>query len=87
MKVPASFRLAGIDWRVVHVEGLDELGRCDRDTQTIYLRKGLPKQTLEATFCHELLHAIWWTTGRTDHDEREIDAAGYLLHQFLTTAR
>lgn len=85
MKVPKAFNLAGVRWRVVRVPGLSELGLCDRDTATIRIRAGLPKQIAETTFCHELVHAIKFARGETDHDEREVDSFGAFLHQFLTT--
>jgi hypothetical protein len=38
-------------------------------------------QAAEATFFHELVHAIKFTMGETNHDEREVEAFGNLLHQ------
>lgn len=87
MKLPKSFQLAGIKWSVQFVEGIVELGRCDRDSAQIILRKGLSPEITASVFCHELVHAITFTMGVTDQDEKTIDAFGYLLHQFLTTAR
>lgn len=86
MRVPRSFALAGVKWRVVEVEGLDEMGRCDPASATILLRKSLQPQIKLQTFCHELEHALRFSAGHLEaHDEKEVDAIGNLLHQFLTT--
>jgi hypothetical protein len=81
--IPKQFTLAGCVWEVVEVAGMEDLGCTNPQAFTISLRKELPKQTKEQTFCHELVHAIKFTMGKTDHDEQEVDAFGYLLHQFL----
>jgi hypothetical protein len=62
---------------------MDEMGHCSSETATIRLRKSLPAQIKGATFCHELQHAILYTRGLDEHDEKEVDAQGNLLHQFL----
>lgn len=62
---------------------MEDLGCTNPQTFTISLRKELTKQTKEQTFCHELVHAIKFTMGQTEHSEQEVDAFGYLLHQFL----
>jgi len=83
MKIPKSFSLAGVQWSVEETEAISDMGHCDSDNARIRLRKDLPKQMKEVTFCHELVHAILFTTGKTDHNETEVDAQGHLLHQFL----
>lgn len=83
MKIPASFHLAGIRWSVEETDAISEMGHCASETATIRLRKGLSDQVKAATFCHELQHAIRYTLGLDEHDEREVDAQGNLLHQFL----
>ena len=85
MTIPTSFQLAGIVWKVVETDAISDMGHCDSEAATIRLRSDLPDQVKQATFCHELQHAILFAMGRTDHDEREVDAQGNLLHQFLTT--
>lgn len=87
MKIPKSFQLAGITWRVVDSDAISDMGHCDSESATIRLRKDLPQQVKEATFCHELQHAIRYMSGQSDHDEKEVDAQGNLLHQFLTTCK
>lgn len=85
LALPASFELAGICWSVKVIPGLPDLGQCLRDSAEIHIRAGLQPQIAAATFCHELVHALLYTTGKTDHDEREVDQLGALLHQFLVT--
>jgi len=85
--VPATFWLAGTQWKVERVAHLADLGCCLRDEATIRIRAGLPHQVDESTFCHELMHAIKFTMGldAEKHDEQEVDAMGSLLHQFMLT--
>jgi hypothetical protein len=85
MKIPKSFQLAGVTWKVEETAAMHEMGHCDSETATIRLRAGLADQMKAATFCHELQHAIRYTAGETDHDEKTVDAHGNLLHQFLST--
>jgi hypothetical protein len=83
MKIPKSFTLAGILWTVEESNAISDMVHCDNETATIRLRSDLSPQVKAATFCHELQHAIRFTTGHDDHDEKEVDAQGNLLHQFL----
>jgi hypothetical protein len=39
----------------------------------------------EQTFCHELVHAIMFSMGHTQHEEVFVDAFGQLLHQYERT--
>ena len=83
--IPTSFYLVGCEWTVKYIEELSEYGKCACDTQTIYLRAGMNKNFTEQTFCHELVHAIMFSMGHTQHDEVFIDAFGQLLHQYERT--
>jgi len=85
MKIPKTFQLAGIVWKVVETDAISDMGHCDSEAATIRLRSDLSAQVKQATFCHELQHAIRYMAGETDHDEKEVDQQGNLLHQFLTT--
>lgn len=85
MSVPTSFQLGGITWKVVDTDAISDMGHCDSEAATIRLRSDLSQQVKQATFCHELQHAIRYMAGETDHDERTVDAHGNLLHQFLTS--
>ena len=81
--IPKQFALAGCTWRVVEVADMEDLGCTNPQTFTITLRKSLNTQAKEQTFCHELVHAIKFTMGQTEHTEQEVDAFGHLLYQFL----
>jgi hypothetical protein len=83
MKIPKKFTLAGIKWTVEETNTIAEMGHCDPNTARIRLRKDLTPQMKAATFCHELQHAIRFTTGNYEHNEVEVDAQGNLLYQFL----
>lgn len=85
MKLPKTFRLAGMVWTVELSDAISDMGHCDSELAKIRIRKDLSAQVKLAVFCHELQHAIRYTAGETDHDEKEVDAHGNLLHQFLTT--
>ena len=85
--VVTSFGLAGFDWTVVFVKDLSEYGKCDVNTQTIYIRDGMNEQTTKQTFYHELVHAILFTMGHMNHDEQYTDAFGVFLHQFHKTGQ
>lgn len=84
--IPSAFMLGGTVWSVEVVDGLSELGCCERDTATIRLKRGLSEQIAASTFFHELTHAILYHLGKTQHDEAEVDAWAHLLHQFAVTA-
>jgi len=82
--VPTEFKLAGMDWKVVFYEHLHDLGMCDNDTNTISIRQGMSRQQTEQAFCHELVHAIFYTMGNTDdHDEKLVEGFSQLLYQYL----
>ena len=80
-----SFNLAGSRWSVVYLPHMEELGKCDPEKQTIFIRMDMNKQTTEQTFYHELVHAIMFTMGHMTHDEVFTDAFGGFLHQFAKT--
>lgn len=84
--IPSSFDLLGITWQVVESDHINEMGRCERDKATIWIQAGLPDQIKQATFCHELVHAMWFAMGKTEHNEQEVDLLGSLLHQYMVTA-
>ena len=83
--VVATFSLAGCQWKVVRTEGLSEQGLCDSEQHTIRIRAGMTEQNSQATFYHELVHAIMFTMGKTGHDEEFVNTFGEFLHQFQRT--
>ena len=87
MKIPKTFLLGGSKWTVEEVSKLDNCGLTLRDECSILIRKELPIQVREQTFCHELIHAIKYAMGDQDHNEKEVEAMGHLLHQFFKTVK
>ena len=84
--VVSSFQLAGFDWTVRFVRDLSEYGKCDVMNQTIYIKDGMNVESTKQTFYHELVHAIMFSMGHTQHDEIFTDAFGGMLLQFEKTA-
>lgn len=80
-----SFNLAGSKWVVTYLPHMEELGKCDPEKQTIFIRMDMNKQTTEQTFYHELVHAIMFTMGKLNHDEEFVDTFGAFLHQYQVT--
>jgi hypothetical protein len=86
-KIPGTFMLAGVEWSVEEVQGLDDLGLIHRDAQLIQLQAEASKQTKEVAFFHELVHAIKYTMGEDDHSETHTDAFAHLLHHAITSMK
>lgn len=81
--IPRSFTLGGVTWNVSQLPLCGTLGQCHMPNATIQLEKALQKEVKEQTFCHELVHAIMFTMGMRDHDERFVDGFAVFLHQYL----
>lgn len=86
-KLPEKFMLGGSVWTVSVVPHMSEMGSCDPMDNRILIRKGMPEQATVQTFFHELVHAINFTLGKQEHDERQIDAFAHLLHQYMVTVQ
>lgn len=80
-----TFNLAGSKWHVNYLCHMEEMGKCDPEKQTIFIRMDMNKQTTEQTFYHELVHAILFTMGKLNHDEEFVDTFGAFLHQYQIT--
>ncbi len=85
--VPSSFELGGFEWTVKFSDDLSELGKCAFNEQVITLRTGMNEQTTLQVFYHELVHAVLFTMGHTNHDEQYTDAFSVFLHQFHKTGQ
>lgn len=85
MKIPSSFKLGGVTWKVERAPLNAALGLCYNGKALIQLEKDLPKAVEGQTFCHELVHAIQFAMGRhtEPHDEQFTDAFAVFLHQYL----
>lgn len=88
MKIPSSFQLAGVTWRVLEQSNTNDLGFCERDAALIVLKREMSTTTKEIALLHELIHAIKYTQGDIGpHDEKDVDSFAYLLHQFMTSQK
>lgn len=64
----------------------DDLGQYRQEGQEIVLHAGIPRETLEATYLHELIEAAD-ATAEIGLEHRQIEALAALLHQALTQWR
>lgn len=96
MEIPSKFRLFGTTIKVIYADKILEetgaLGDFNLSSATIRLRrpsKDVPKDMVEHTFCHELVHAMFQMMGREElgKDEELADTLGGLLHQFLVAGK
>jgi hypothetical protein len=92
MKIPKSFTLGAIPYKVTMVNHIDKgesLGITDADNGEIEIMKDIPRPRKEQTFCHELLHALFDAAGRAElgADEALVDVMGTLLHQYMQTSK
>lgn len=99
MVIPKSFVLGGRTWKVLLKSQalMDKMseehglpcgdGMCSYQEARIFISKACSEEVRDITFEHELLHAIQFTMGMTDHDEDKIDAHAHLRHQVNKTQR
>jgi len=83
MKIPKQFQLGGVTWAVKDEQTIEAMGFCQLDKGLIRLSEEIKGDMLEQTFCHELVHAIMFSMGLRDHDEKFVDGFGTFLHQYL----
>ena len=76
-----EFKLAGMTWEVIATD-MPDLGASNPDLCKILINKKLTGQDREVTFYHELVHAILFTMGERDHDERFVEGFAQLLYQY-----
>lgn len=76
-----KFKLAGCTWDITEGE-ITELGYTSPDDFKIVLNKKLNKQAKEVTLWHEVVHAILFTMGEVNHDERFVEGFAQLLYQY-----
>lgn len=94
MKVPSSYRLFGIERRVVLMDvggGEPRLfrGEYDPDNLVIALDPDQPTDVFAQTFLHEVLHDLTETlgieVGPADEEERIVNLLAYGLREVLDT--
>ncbi len=98
MKIPKSFKQFAQEVTIKYKKNLSDKhgswGKCYYDRNEIELQDNkydgvnLPKDKLEETFCHELVHFILYFAGEGElrNNEQFIDVFSGLLHQALSTA-
>lgn len=99
MKIPHSFKLLGHTYVVKYVDDFGAaspttVGLCEFGPRVISLRRTkddfkLRHSTIEHTFFHELVHAIYELMGENEmcSNESHVDMFAGLLHQALTSKK
>lgn len=87
-----KIHIGSLDYDVVFVKNFDDdtdeqisLGKCDEPLCKITINNAFPKQTMQQTFWHEVLHAMMMELGQTDlyNNETFIDTMAKQLHMFF----
>lgn len=68
-------------------EDITDLGHCDLMSYKIMIKAGMSPQATAVTFYHELVHAILFSMGKTNHDEEFVENFGGFLFQYTRTAK
>jgi Zn-dependent peptidase ImmA (M78 family) len=76
-----KFKLAGITW-VVKRTSMADLGSTNPDESVILINDKLEGQSYDVTLMHEIVHAILFTMGERNHDERFVEGFAQLLYQY-----
>jgi Zn-dependent peptidase ImmA (M78 family) len=76
-----EFKLAGMTWEIIDTE-MTDLGVSNPESCKILLNSRLKGQDREVTLLHEVVHAILFTMGERDHDERFVEGFAQLLYQY-----
>lgn len=69
-------------------DGVPPMGLCVPTHALILLQRDVHdgvRQSIEHTFCHELVHAMLFSDGLTDHQEEFVDRMGAYLHSYFET--
>lgn len=96
LRIPKAFKLFGqtiaVEWVHRLTEEQDAVGEARFRKNCIVLQQNneeisRPQTQIEATFCHELVHWIFFMMDEDDlrKNEKLVDNFGRLLHQALTT--
>ena len=87
-RIPCEVRICGLVWkvRIVSAEVLEDIyeyrrqddhltvqGLTSASAQTIYLRKGMDPVWRTKVFCHELVHAIYYSIGSLGATEEQAE--------------
>ena len=79
-----KIKVGAIEYTLVEIPQLPDLGIIDLAQQTIGVRAGIPKDLKAWTIWHEIIHAILYSNGHiSGHDEVLVDALAHGLVQVL----
>lgn len=85
MKIPKKYKLGGVTWSVIFTHELfNAMGCCNNETGVLTIKNMDNPSITEQTFCHELIHSILYSMGRTEHNEEFVDTFAVFLHQYLS---
>lgn len=82
------YKIGGVKYKVQSVKGLAKehgvLGQIFYDDLLIKIDADLPRERMEETFVHEVLHGIFHEAGYEEQDEDMINRVGKVLYQVFT---
>ena len=96
IKIPISFTLFGLDWKVVKGRNIqrkeDCYGLCKFSEQEIELasiNETFTKKRREQTYLHEVMHAVFDALKLPEslHTEQNVDLIAKCLHQILQSSK
>lgn len=87
MKVPSKFKFLGLEFKVKLVPIIDQsqpnvVGRTDMTNQIILIQKGMPRQSIELTFLHELTHVVFSQMGIDKFLKMDSEAEEIVVNAF-----
>lgn len=83
LKLPETIRIGPGDWAIA-VAPLPEYGLCDEAQRTIVVREGMDPLMTRITLWHEIVHAMLFSLGYSNHNERLVDGLAYQIVQVLS---
>lgn len=86
MNIPKFVKIGGTKYRVEVTDqfttGSDSLGEMNMRDQVLRVRP-CGTDSMFVTLIHEILHAIWYFNGYTEHDEKQIDELANALYMVV----
>lgn len=79
MKIPSKVKVGAHTYEVKFIDELDKCGATNRDKNIISISTDLPYDQQEATFIHEIFHAI-----NNELDHTLLDSLAEQWYQVLT---
>lgn len=95
MKIPKEIKILGVPWAVkqktyLKLAGEKVSGACHYDIKEIHLERKLPKDILEKTYLHELMHAFLNESSldeplNLEYEETLVESLSKFVHILLTS--